>query len=117
MLKHLYKSVIQLVLSTLIALVIINLFLPFAVGGLDSVLLGLLFQLFLILFGVITTIVMGDVFPALLVQEVVIGIGLLSMSLYIYSLRSSSEKARVCSLFIWVSVGAWSTFWGVVSSV
>jgi hypothetical protein len=117
MFKYVGKSATQLVISALVALVIINLFLPFAAGGLGNVLLGLVFQFFLILLGVVTTVMMGDVFPAPLVQEVVIGIGLLSISLFIYSLRSSSAKARICSILVWVSVGAWSTFWGLASSI
>ena len=111
------KTLLFFVSTSVLAVVVLLLFLPLAPGGIFGALIGLLLQLVFVMLGAVTTILMGSVFPPPLVFEVVLALGLAAIAAFIVSVRMRALKLGYAAIVVWVSVGCWSTFWGIAYGV
>ena len=112
--KVIFEVITFTTLLSLIGVFVLNLYLP---PMSSSALVGWLIEFILILLGVITTSLMGNVFPSITPQVAVVLFGLSALALFIYSFKTGSKILRCVSILFWVAVGTWSTFWGLVYGI
>lgn len=78
---------------------------------------GWVIEYILIIMGVVTTFIMGDVFPKQTPFIGVVFVGIISVLAYVWGFRVKSYTLIITSLSVWVMVGAWSTFWGLAYGI
>ena len=109
-----FRQLLVTILLSLIGVFAINVYLP---PSSEGALLGWVFELLLIAVGVMTAVLMGDVFPRYTPLGFVVFIGALSVIMFVFSYRAKSLALNLWSIFLWVMVGFWSTFWGLAYSI
>ena len=110
----LFKQVITLSFLSLVGVCILNLYIP---PMPDNKFIGWLIEFVLIFFGAITTILMGEVFPNFTPFGLVVLAGVFTTLLWVYSYKIKSKILGHISVFLWATIGTWSTFWGIVYGI
>ena len=112
--KVIFETIIFLALLTSIGVLVLNLYLP---PMPSSALAGWIIEFALIILGLVTAVLMGNVFPDITPQPLVIFLGFLTLVLFMYSFKLKSKLLRCVSILLWVIVGTWSAFWGLVYGI
>ena len=112
--KVISETIIFIASLSLIGVLVLNLYLPPMPSG---ALAGWLIEFVLIFLGLVTTLLMGNVFPSITPQIFVVLLGLLALVLFMYGFKVKSKALRCISILFWVMVGTWSTFWGLVYGI
>ena len=114
---ELRKSLLVFSGVSVFGVVVLMFFLPLMPGGALAALFGLFLQLVFVMLGVVTTILMGSVFPPPLIFEVVLALGFVAVVVFVLGVRFSALKLSYTAIVLWVFVGCWSTYWGIVYGI
>lgn len=91
---------------------------PSYLAGLLDVIAYVLILFIFISLGIITTLLMGNVYPWDIAQYVLLALGAMAFLLWLYAHKLSYQKPLIVfSIGVWSSVGAVSVFHGFISSV